>query len=216
MKTTYCRIGLCAIVAIVAAPATADIVHFTADQTNSTENTGVDFNGSVEYDFIGGTSGQLTISLTNTTDPVIGGFLTGFVFNINSTDPSASAVLDATSNPNFIGMQNVSGSPFGMFDAGAAVDGNFEGGGSPADGLAIGETGTFVFDLSASDAFSLTAMSFLTGPNEFNFIVRMRGVGVGGEDSDKVPVVVTPAPGALALLALAGVVGVRRRRSVTS
>lgn len=216
MKTTYCRIGLCVIVAMIAAPAAADIIHFTADQDNSTEQTGVTFDGSIAYEFVGGSNGMITITITNTTDPSIGGFVTGFVFNIDSADSNAKATLDSSSNPNFVGIQNASASPFGIFDAGAAVSGNWEGGGSPDDGIAIGDTGEFAFSLNASDASSLSAISFLSGPNEFNFIVRMRGVGVDGEDSDKVPVVVTPAPGALALLALAGVVGVRRRRSVTS
>lgn len=210
------RLSLCAIVALTAAPAAADIIHFTADQSNSTENTGVSFDGSVAYDFLSGTSGLLTVSLTNTTDPSIGGFLTGFVFNINSADPNASAVLDSTLNPNFVGMQNVSGSPFGNFDAGAAVSGSFEGGGSPSDGIAIGDTGVFSFLLTASDASALSAISFLTGPNEFNFITRFRGVGLDGEDSDKVPVTVLPTPGALAILLAAGLIGTRRRRSTTA
>lgn len=207
---------LCAAIALTGAPAAADIIHFTPDQDNSTENTGVSFNGSVEYDYLGGTSGELTISLTNTTDPLIGGFLTGFVFNINSVDPNAFAVLDSTSNPNFVGMQNESGAPFGNFDAGAAVDGSFQGGGSPANGLAIGETGIFSFLLTASDASTLSAMSFLTGPNEFNFVTRFRGVGPNGEDSDKLPVTVLPAPGALALLGMAGLIGTRRRRNAAT
>ncbi|MCH8211676.1 MAG: hypothetical protein IIB99_09930 [Planctomycetes bacterium] len=174
----------------------------------------------LSYDFILGDMGVLTVDLTNTTIFPVGppkkddgGFLTGFIFNIDSMDMAPSALLTSTTNAFFLDAQNQNGGPFGMpFVGGASLGGMFLDGGNPMDGLGIGESGTFTFDVTASDADSLSAADFvLTGPFDFNFIVRFRGLGKGGEFSDMVPG--TPAPGALALLGLGALAQRRRRRS---
>jgi hypothetical protein len=213
MKKEFFGPAMAMAMVVGASSAMADIIYFTSNASSSTEQTGASFDGLVEYNFLGGNSGEVTVSLTNTTDPGIGGFITGFVFNINSVDPDATASLTSGTNSNFVGLQNVSAQPFGMFDAGAAVSGDWEGGGSPAGGIGLGQTASFVFSILASDASSLSAISFLTGSNQFNFVGRMRGVGKNGEDSDKIPVVVVPAPMSVAVFALAGLMGTRRRRS---
>jgi MYXO-CTERM domain-containing protein len=188
--------------------ASADLVAIAGDSANSAEGLG-DFVGSVEYTSIGGDAGTLIISLTNTSDPANGGFITGFLFNIDSTDPGVIAELVSGDYPfDQCDGNGLNGQPFGNpYDAGAALGGNFEGGGNPSNGIGVGDTGTFTFAIIADDAGSLSGNDFLNGPYEFDFIVRFRGFEDGG--SDKVPV---PAPGALALLALAGLTAGRRRR----
>ena len=193
----------------VSTSASADTINIFADMRNSTEGLG-DFSGMFTYDFVLGDMGVLTVDLTNDIDPGFAGFLTGFIFNFGSSDKDASAVLTSTTNAFFLDAQNQSGSPFGNpYLGGAALGGNWLGGGSPMNGIGPSDSDTFTFDITAVDADSLSAASFLQGPYDFNFLVRFRGVGPDGDLSDKVPGV--PAPGALALLGF-GALGQRRRR----
>ena len=162
------------------------------------------YTGSLSY--ASGT-GKLTIVLNNTSPALNGGFLTGFVFNIMSADAGAFASLITFSHP-FQNLVNQSASPFGNYKGGAALGGDWLGGGSPNSGIGVGGTGTFVFQITASDSASLTDASFLSMPNANEaFLVRFKGF-VNGE-SDKVTI---PAPGAFALLGLGGLFAARRRR----
>lgn len=206
---------LCAVgaVAMFAAYADASLIEIEGQPQNSTENLG-QFEGTISYvpDISATTLGVLTINLTNTTPASIGGFITGFVFNINSTDPNATASLVSATHP-FEGVTDHMAPPFGHnFTAGAALGGNWSGGGNPNPGISVGNSGEFIFNVVASDAQSLTAASFISGMYDHNFVVRFRGMGDG---SDKVPggsVSQLPAPGALAMLAAAGLVTARRRQ----
>lgn len=200
----------CLIAGVLGASASADVLPIQADMTNS-ENTLGDFTGTIGYTGLGN-SGLLTVSLTNTSNPLGGGYLTSVLFNFVSSDPLATVLLASTTDADFIDAAGSSGVPFGSpYDAGAGVNGTFQGGGSPSDGIAIGQSVTFTFNVNATDAGSLSAASFMSGPYQFNFIVRFRGFENGG--SDKVPGMLVPAPGAIALLGLAGIVGGRRRRA---
>jgi MYXO-CTERM domain-containing protein len=188
----------------------ADVLPIQADMDNSSSFLG-DYTGTLDYTGAG-TSGTLLVSLTNTTDLLNGGYLTAFIFNFVSSDPLASVILASSTDPDFSDAAGSSGAPFGdPFDAGAGLGGTFLGSGSPAQGLAIGQSATFTFNVTATDAGSLTASSFMSGPYQFNFLVRFRGFENGG--SDKVPGQTVPGPGALALLALGGLIGSRRRNA---
>jgi hypothetical protein len=104
-------------------------------------------------------------------------------------------------------VQNESGSPFGTFDFGAALGGDFLGGGSPTDGIAVGDSRTFAFNVTGSDADAIGAGDFVSD----GFLVRFRGFEDDG--SDKVPGRIVPTPAAvIAGLALLGLVGIQRRR----
>jgi hypothetical protein len=219
MSKTMCAKALCAtLCAIIASAALtagthASFINIESNSEDSAEGLG-SFTGIIEYvaDSAIGTQGLLTINLTNTTPASIGGFITGFVFNIASSDPNATATLTSATHP-FVGVTNHQAPPFGSsFTAGAALGGNWAGGGQPQLGIGIGSTGTFSFDVFASDASLLNPMSFLSGPYDHNFVVRLGGMIDGG--SDKVPAVPSnpvPAPGALAMLIAAGLVMPRRR-----
>ena len=196
-----------AVVLGVSSPAPADIIEISGDTANSTEGLG-NFTGFLTYEFVLGDLGMLTVELTNTSEPTNNGWITGFIFNFGTTDPNAFATLESGTYP-FLDAPYQYGEPFGpIFMAGAALGGNWIDGGFPEDGIAVGDTGSFDFEVIAKDAAALTASSFLEGPFEFNFLVRFRGFLDGG--SDKVPV---PAPGALALLGLGALAQRRRRRS---
>lgn len=195
------------IVCAAGSAARADIIGISGSVGNSTEQTGCTFTATIEYTFAGGSSGTVVFSLTNDTPPSVGGYLTGFVFNIDSGDAGASGVLTAKTNANFLYTGNEPAPPFGNFDAGAALGADWTGGGAPQGGIAIGQTDSFTFAITASDAGSLSASSFINGPNDFDFVSRFRGLDNGG--SDKVPV---PGPTGAAVLAFAGVFAGRRRR----
>jgi hypothetical protein len=190
------------------------ILNIESDSANSTNQLGT-FTGTIDYGFdIGLNSWTVLITLTNTSNPANAGRLTGFLFNINSTDANASAALHSADYP-FQNAAGQSGNPLGgTYDAGAALGGNWNGGGPPAPGIAPGATGSFLFKVSASDANSLSAMSFITGPETYNFVVRFRGFNGGG--SDKVPAVesVVPGPSALCALAIGLVLSRGRQRAV--
>ena len=193
----------------VSTSASADTINIFADMRNSTEGLG-DFSGMFTYDFVLGNMGMLTVDLTNDIDPGFAGFLTGFIFNFGSSDKDASAVLTSTTNAFFLAAPAPGGAPLGDPDVrGAPLGGNWLGGGTPMTGIGPSDSDTFTFDITAVDADSLSAASFLQGPYDFNFLVRFRGVGPDGDLSDKVPGV--HAPGALALLGF-GALGQRRRR----
>ena len=204
-----------AMVACLAPAAFAGPVDIQGDTGNSTEGLG-DFTGTIDYTFTGGDTGTLIIELTNTSNAANGGFITAFVFNINSSDNGASATLTSTTDSDF---ENITGDgleapPFGTFEAGAGLNGDFTGGGNPSRGIAVGDTETFTFEVEASDAATLESRDFVLGPNEFDFVVRFRGFENGG--SDKVPgapanIIPLPAPLVMAAIGLPMALVISRR-----
>lgn len=196
------------------------IVEISGGPATGLEGLG-SFTGSIEYSTANAfsTTGTLVVTLTNTSPAANGGFITGFLFNIGGSDASASATLQAGATHPFAQCTGtgLNGMPFGMpFDAGAALGSSFQGGGSPAGGIGVGQTGVFTFNISAADAGLLTAMDFLNGGSfDFNFIVRFRGFEDGG--SDKVGAVIVPLPPAVAMglagLGIAGFAARRQRRN---
>ena len=197
-----------AVVLGVASPASADTIEIFADTANSTDGLG-NFTGFLTYEFVLGDLGVLTVELTNTSEPGNNGWITGFIFNFGTTDPDAFAQFEEGTHP-FLDAPGQYGGPFGdPFMAGAALGGDWMNGGFSEDGITIGDTGIFGFEVIAKDAAELTASSFLGGLYEFNLVVRFRGFL--DENADMVPTV--PAPGALALLGLGALAQRRRRRS---
>ena len=187
--------------------ASADIISIVADTNNSTEGLG-DFSGTLQYDYQMGDMGLLTLIINNTSDEANGGWITGIIFNFATSDENATADLADATHP-FDNAPGLNGAPYGdPFMGGAALGGDWLGGGAPSLGIDVGESGTFNFDITATDAQFLTAGSFLQGSYDFNFLVRFRGFENGG--SDKVPAI--PAPGAIALLGLGALAHRKRRR----
>ena len=183
--------------------ASADFINIVADTNNSTEGLG-DFSGTLQYEYQMGDMGLLTLIMNNTSDEANGGWITGIIFN----DENAAADLADATYP-FDNAPGQSGVPFGdPYLGGAALGGDWLGGRDPSLGIGVGESGTFNFDITATDAQFLTAGSFLQGSYDFNFLVRFRGFENGG--SDKVPAI--PAPGSIVLLGLGALVHRRRRR----
>lgn len=137
----------------------------------------------------------LTITITNDSPDANGGFLTGALFELPDKDLIISA---STSDADFQAINPVAnndGVPFNpigdtTYDKGYALDGNFQGGGNPNPGTAVGDSVTFTFTYSGGNG--LTILDFYNQFNDpnltdevSNFIVRFKGFGNNG--SDKVP-----------------------------
>lgn len=165
------------------------------------------FTGTLAYTHVAGDQGTLDVSLTNTSPVGNGGFLTGFVFNVIDGGLNPTATLISTTRSGFRLVLKEDASPFGIFDAGAALSANWNGGGNPSGGISVGSSAQFRFGIKAPNAAALTSSSFVGTSEPFQFVVRFRGFANG--ESDKVPV---PAPASLALLAVGGLVASRRRR----
>lgn len=180
--------------------------------SNGLEGLG-SFTGSMTWTYLGSGAGTLAVSLTNTSPAGNGGRITGFAFNVVA---GVDLTLSTAPNDSWSGMSGVAASPFPDFDFGAALDGNWEGGGSPHAGIGVGSTGAFTFDVSGDDTLlaSLSDASFFDASNGYGFAARFRGFADGG--SDKVPgeVLVTPLPQTLGLAAasIAGLALLRRRK----
>lgn len=189
-------------------PSFADSITFSGDGTLG------DFTGTIDI-----TASVLTITLTNTSAPANGGFITAFAVDYPSGVTGAAAGSPFAANFSLIGggaPGTIATEPPGgdVGDFGASTSGTWQGGGSPTGGIGVGETGTFTFNLTGTNS---SAASFLS-----DFEVRFRGFDDGG--SDKVtggtpgspggtPGTPVPEPGTLTLLGcgLIGLAGFVRR-----
>jgi hypothetical protein len=116
------------------------------------------FTGSVTWTYLGAGNGTLGITMTNTSAPANGGYMTGLAFNT----VSGVTLSLSSGRAGDIGMTNVAASPFENFDFGAALGGDSLGGGSPSAGIGVGEMDSFVFGVSGSTSLiaSLTDSPF--------------------------------------------------------
>src|SRR5262249_31053565 len=153
-------------------------------------------------------SGTLVQTLTNTSAPSTGYYLTAFAFDKPSNKITGVTFSSTDTNFQLIGSPSVNGgikvAPFGTAGLGAASDLGatlpWEGGGSPNNGLAVGKSATFTFYLTGTGVGNLTEKDFVTALTEGSqgggpaFLpVRFRG----GAGSDKVGAVVVPEPASL-------------------
>lgn len=200
--------------AAVAAGAQASILRFNS--LLGTEGLG-SYSGEFNWTapVVGGDGcGTLVLTLTNTSAPSNGGYITGFAFNVVD-GIAASFVPDAKTLSGWQQVVNADANPYGVFDIGAALGGNWLGGGSPNGGVPVGESWQFTFqlcgDIDFLRAIALEEIFHATTSQQgsFEFVGRFRGFDDGG--SDKAPANL-PAPGAVGLLACAGLAGRRRRR----
>jgi hypothetical protein len=209
--------------------ANAALVNIAADLLQSESGLG-NYEGTLDYD---PTLFKLTVSLTNTSPVANGGRLTGFLFN--NPGNQISTVSLSAGDPDFqlVGgpsfNNSAAGNPFGGFDIGAALGGNFLGGGSPTPGLGVGASASFVFTFTGTNLGTLTTQSFVntlsnnpaSGKNPQFFLARFRGFLDGGSDKspgkDTTNVIPEPAFYQMSGLLLLGGTGlflrIRRRQS---
>jgi len=194
-------------------PVTGYADSFTGDTLRSTSGLG-DFIGEFTYKLFSPTRAELDVKLINTSPTSNGGYLTGFVFNNPNNFITNVSLSGSNSFFKLLGgksfQDTISASPFGRYDIGAALGGNFLGTSNPTRGIGVGGTASFGFSLTGNNLDQLNTGSFIqTRSNEGEFFVaRFRGFNDGG--SDKVPggAVAVPEPNVfpLLLLGLAGLV----------
>jgi hypothetical protein len=173
-----------------AGSARADMIYI-ADTTTVPSQ----FSGTVSVTNQTTTSAVITISLTNTSVSPTAGYITGLAFNNPGTNalgnitgaslttsfvPALGQNFALIGGPTF--SNSISASPFGNFDIGAAVGGDWLGGGNPTVGINQGQSGTFTFTVTGAHLNNLTAANLLaamsTGaPNPVaGFAIRLRGI----------------------------------------
>ncbi|HKB39676.1 MAG TPA: PEP-CTERM sorting domain-containing protein [Gemmataceae bacterium] len=155
------------------------------------------FTGDFTYTPLTSNSATLDIVLNNTSLLANGGYLTAFVFNNPDHAITGGTLTSSNSNFHLLGGSNYNGEvkapPFGKFDLGASITGQFLGGGSPRGGIPAGGSATFTFSLTGHGLDALTTASFYAARSSPEaqdldpayFVARFRGFKNGG--SDKVP-----------------------------
>ena len=167
-----------AVFAAIASSAKAD-VSFTSQP--GLEGLGA-YSGTLAFAATSDTQATLTLSLTNTSPVSNGGYLTGFAFNVPSTITGVTGYTPSITD--FEQITSVSTPPFGSYDFGAAIGGDWTGGGKPQDGIAVGATASFTFTVSGTGLTSLTASDIADSSPWL--AARFRGFINGGSDKVKV------------------------------
>lgn len=211
-KIIGCAVG--AVMLFGASVCNAAVLNFSSIPGSPSIGSG-SYTGSMTWTYLGSGAGSLSVSLTNTSPAANGGYMTGFAFN--TVGGLTMALTSGRAGFTFI--SPVSASPFEPFDVGAALGGNWLGGGNPTAGIGVGVTDTFVFGVSGAHSLlsTLSEVSFfdLDASGQYRFAARFRGFNDGSSakvvgEFTPVPI---PVPLAIAAAGLLSVVAVRRRNS---
>ena len=209
---------------LLASPVSASL-SVVGDNSHPNSNGLGNFSMLFSYSASDANNATITLQITNTTDPLIGGFLTAMAFG-NPSDLITDLTLHSTTLATFDNVfEDVNVEPFGTQDFAVATTNTWIGGGSPNGGIAVGQTATIVLNATGTGLDTISETDFWdavsTGdPSQDKaqaFIARLRGLN-SDPDSDKVPGGsrnLIPEPGSLTIWCSMGIIGLglRRRRS---
>lgn len=169
----------------------ADTLDIFSDDANAESSLGK-FTGMLTYTQV---TSRLRLEVKNTSPVANGGFITGVVLNIHDVGNNATAsFIEAASAFEAASASDLDFNPFGVFEFGVHLQGN------PNNGIGVGDTGVFEFNVTDPENQGLTVMDFFSeispgnGANgkDYSFAVRFRGFIDDG--SDKVPGSEGPPP----------------------
>lgn len=155
------------------------------------------------------TGNVLTISITNTSPPANGGFVTAAAFNLTAgtvvntfVSTNANFAIFGAAPTGWTGSVAPDGTRTHLI---SATGNNYNGGGNPTGGVGVGQTVTFTV--------TLASLNGNTEASIFNsLLIRSRGFEDGGSDKD--PLTEVPEPASMLLLGsgLIGAAASLRRR----
>jgi hypothetical protein len=185
------------------------------DTSTSTNKTGADYKCTFDYN---STTCVLTLKVTNTTDKMEGGNITGFCFDTGHAGDGA--VLQSCTNSYFKDLatssqSNACANPFGNYHDGAGIGGTFGGLGNLNHGTGAGDTDTYVFKITGKDCLTLNTGDFCNSGFACSF-ANIDQLSCYTSDKVGCKPVAAPLPaaamgGVMGLVAL-GAVGLKRRR----
>jgi hypothetical protein len=221
MKLALRPLAAALALALLAAGSSARAEFLLPDIKN--ENTAASYKTTYAATVVDDTTATFTVTIDNTTaSPVPGGALTAFAFNLPWYVTAVTVGSSSFSDNNLYLNVNTPGA-FGTFDVGLSTGNGSWQGGTVAEGVAAGATGTFTFNLTGNftgiTSGQLTAAFYgslsTIGPNDTAGIFAARFQGLPGSDT-QISTAVVPEPSSIAMAALGlGALGVyaRRRRS---
>ena len=156
------------------------------------------FEGELTLEHMGKRKARVTVTIRNLMSPIEGGYITGIALN-NPYDQISSVKFASRNNQNFqvIGANRpynaVKALPYGLFDFGVAVGGDFNLNNEYQLGLApdMGSSvHTFVFNITGDDLDILSAQDFVNesskrrgGEQIASFVVKFKGLNDNTEQT---------------------------------
>ena len=170
----------------------------------------------MQWSYNSGSTAQITVNLTNTS--TVTSYLAAFVVGLQNTSFGLTQTSAPTAFNQLTSNNALKANPFGDYDWGSGSTSSFSGGGTGNNGIAQGQSGTWVFSVSgtASSLAAVNSVAVFNGVNNWDFVAHIKGISDEGSTvseklTSNIMGSVTPGPATISLLALAGAMKRRRR-----
>lgn len=170
----------------------------------------------MQWSYNSGSTAQITVNLTNTS--TVTSYLAAFVVGLQNTSFGLTQTSAPTAFNQLTSNNALKANPFGNYDWGSGSTSSFNGGGTGNNGIAQGQSGTWVFSVSgtASSLAAVNSAAFFNGVNDWDFVAHIKGITYEGATvseklTSNIMGSVMPGPATISLLAFAGAMKRRRR-----